>query len=129
MQGLRLLLKAPRLYHRDCNDCLAHQYSEETGERLERGGQPQKRHFACPPPCRTPEGCPKGTAENQNVLLPKNREAFRHYQECEAVGFSTVEARDSIVRRNASIIKTEKDAQRRRQDVEMFRDMISEMRR
>jgi len=101
MEGLRLLYRNNKLYHRDCSRCLKYLYNEKTGEEEEEApDEPYLRHKGCPPPCQTKKGCEKGTPENQNVLTEANLQAFLHYRECEA---SLYFPNDSIVKRNASL--------------------------
>jgi hypothetical protein len=62
-------------------------YDEETGKIVEFNGRPQKRPPKKLPLCRDKtKGCPKGSPEKPLVLTPRNREAFRHWRECRAVG-------------------------------------------
>ena len=63
----------------------------------------KQRHPKHLPLCKTTGGCPKGTPENQNVLTDKNRQAFRHFRECKAVGQFPD---DPIVRMNADLIQS-----------------------
>lgn len=92
---------------RDCGHCLQFLYNEETGAvELNRKGEPTKRHFGCPPPCRTHRGCPKGTPEEPKGLSAKNQQAYLFHKECEAVGQFPD---DPIVRQNARIIKAIED--------------------
>lgn len=64
-------------------------------------GEPLERYKTCPPPCRTDEGCPKGTPENPLSLSEKNQRAYRHFERCRAVGKFP---EDSQVEENARII-------------------------
>lgn len=68
---------------------------DETGERIPRF---EEAVLAC----QTQEGCPNGTPENPLSLSDKNRQAFRHYQECVATSHFPD---DPIVRQNAAIIR------------------------
>lgn len=78
---------------------------DDTGKIVMAGGKEQKRNVACPAPCRTPAGCPKGTPENPKTLTPENEQALQHYREATACGFTDEERDDPLVRRNAGIIK------------------------
>lgn len=69
-----------------------------------------------PPPCRTNQGCPKGTPENSKELSSKNRQAYEHYLQCKAVGKFP---EDAIVYRNAGIIRQIED----RMDRSAFTDL------
>ena len=101
--GLRLWRLAPQVARRNCSDCLVHVYNEDTGRRESHGGRPVRRPDGTVPPCRIPGlGCPRGTPERPLELSPHNRQAFRHYQECIAVGHFPD---DAIVRRNALVIR------------------------
>jgi hypothetical protein len=53
-----------------------------------------------------PDGCPKGTPEDQKTLTAENAEAYWHWQQCKAVGQFP---NDEIVMRNAGIIQQEVD--------------------
>lgn len=102
---MRLLILAPHVATRDCGDCLRHVYDEKTGKRVMRRDKPVPRIPQAPAPCRTPAGCPKGAPVGEpgcKELSPKNWLAYRHYQECRAVGDFP---RDATVRRNASLIR------------------------
>jgi hypothetical protein len=66
-----------------------------------------------PPPCRTAEGCHKGTPENQLDLSLANRIAWFHNLRCEATGQWP---RDERVLRNAGLIRlATTSAERKRQ--------------
>lgn len=93
----------PALALRDCGHCLEHLYDLETGYATTqtRTGQFVKRAKNDPAACRTPRGCPKGTAENQVSLSRKNERAYRFHLKCEALGSFPD---DGIVRRNAGFI-------------------------
>ena len=58
-------------------------------------------------PCRTKDGCPKGTPDAQRSLNPQNQQVWSHYCQCEAVGRFPD---DSIVERHAGIIRQIKEA-------------------
>ncbi|MGQ0637322.1 MAG: hypothetical protein ACT4QC_22165 [Planctomycetaceae bacterium] len=100
---MRLLLAAPRLAHRDCDDCQKHVYDEQTGHRALHAGLPVVRPPGTHPPCRLPHvGCLKGTPENAHVLSEANRRAFRHYLGCAA---TATFPDDPIVRRHAALLR------------------------
>ncbi len=69
---------------------------DETGERIPRF---EEAILAC----QTHEGCPNGTPDKPLSLSRKNRQAFKHYQECVAVSHFPD---DPIVRQNAAIIRS-----------------------
>lgn len=76
----------PEVAYRDCDYCQKYQHNKETGAViLDNFGRPDERYEACPPPCRTSEGCPKGTPENSLALLPQMEDCYRFYLECKAV--------------------------------------------
>jgi hypothetical protein len=70
------------------------------GERKEL---PCVRPAKTPPPCRQ---CPKESPEkaHEHELSEKNWRAYAHYQQMRAVGPTSEERADPIVRRNAAII-------------------------
>ncbi len=77
----------PEVAYRDCQHCLKYQYDKDTGELVkDRFGRLEERWEACPPPCQTEDGCPKGTPENSKALLPQMEECVQFYRECKAVG-------------------------------------------
>lgn len=69
-----------------------------------------------PPPCRTNQGCPKGTPENSKELSNKNRLAYDHYLQCKAIGKFPD---DAIVYRNAGIIRRIEDQQLRQSNADL----------
>lgn len=106
---MRLLILHPEIAFRDCNDCEKHVYDEKTGRRMETAtGQPIARPRGNVAPCRhRANGCPKGTPEQSKALSDRNWKAWQHYQECRAVGQFPA---DSVVSRNAAIIRSATDA-------------------
>lgn len=119
---MRLLIENPAITFRDCEQCQIFHYNEETGKPYERrDGQPAKRHWGCPPPCRTQVGCPKGTPENSKALSPKNLQAYEHYRECKAVGQFP---EDSIIRRNAAIIAMFEKLEERKYQIEFMKGIV-----
>lgn len=118
MQGVQLILLHPTVAFRDCGHCQRFLYDETTGEpelKRDRSG-PRERDASCPPPCRTREGCPKGTPETSKALTAQNWAAYEHYQECRAVGEFPD---DAIVRKNAALIRTVEDRVQQIRQVEM----------
>jgi hypothetical protein len=110
-EGVILETLSPSVAHRDCGECKKWWFNEDTGRIVERGGKKLLRPLDAVTLCQTHEGCPKGTPENQKGLSPKNKTAWRHFQECEAVGSWPD---DPIVRHNARIIRRAmKEATRR----------------
>lgn len=112
-----LELYHPQVARRDCAHCQKFHYDEDTGLPVkdERGGaigDGTHLYRRGPTPCRTAKGCPKGTPEDPATLNARNREAYRHYLECKAVGNFPG---DSIVRRNAGIIRSIEESHRRLQ--------------
>jgi hypothetical protein len=88
---------------------------------LGRDKQPLPRNFACPPPCQTAKGCPKGTPDNQVTLLPENQRAYEHYWECRAVNQFPD---DPTVKRNAAIILKVENEHARWSEEQFRRRMI-----
>lgn len=100
IEGVMLYLTNPRLALRPCTLCKKLWYNEETGLPIIMGNdKPLKRYG--PTLCETPEGCLKGTPENQKSLNLANRWAWQHYRECEAIGQFPD---DPLVRKNAKLI-------------------------
>lgn len=99
--GLELELTNPRLARRSCEECKRLWFSETTGlVILRNGGEPLERFG--PTMCETAEGCAKGTPDNPKSLNKTNRWAWAHFRSCDAIG---VFPDDSIVKRNAAIIR------------------------
>jgi hypothetical protein len=93
--------------NRNCQVCLKYLFDEDTGRiEIGRDGQPEERFFACPPPCQTDRGCPKGTPENPKTLSDANEMCYQHYRECRAIGCFPDEA---VVRRNAALVRDIED--------------------
>lgn len=91
----------PLVAYRDCSSCRKWMYSEKTGE-IEKKNQRDVPRGNSLPPCELPSvGCKKGHYNNQKVLSDRNYQAYRHYQECKAIGDFPD---DSVVRMNARII-------------------------
>lgn len=100
-QGVRLAILNPRLDKRSCDDCQKWWYSEETGQPVTAGGLPVLRTTEALM-CQTETGCAAGLPDKQNRLTLHNREAWHHFQLCEATGTFPD---DPIVRRNALVIR------------------------
>ncbi len=105
---MRLLLRHPRIAEMNCELCQKYVVNHNTWT-FEKGrdGKPELRLLNCGPsflaPCRDPErGCPKGSPENPKSLTAENELCYEHYRECEAVGEFPD---DSVVRRNAAVIR------------------------
>lgn len=97
-----LHLLHPMIEARGCGDCQKFQYDDsQDGSKqiVKRRGKPLER--ISPPPCRTKQGCPKGTPEDPKSLSPRNQKVYAHYQRCKAVGRFPD---DSLVADNAAII-------------------------
>ncbi|AWM35908.1 hypothetical protein GobsT_63590 [Gemmata obscuriglobus] len=104
-----MLLLHPEIAARSCDDCARHLYHDrgpgQFGHRVERGGRPVARPRGVKPPC---QWCPKVAPGDEPVpasaqdLSEKNRAAYLHFLECDAVGAFPP---DPIVRRNAAIIR------------------------
>lgn len=109
----------PEVAFRDCQFCLKVLHDADGKPEEKRGSTPEKRVYyerdsTCPADCRTPKGCPKGTAENPIELSESNRRAIEHYRECVAVGSFP---NDDIVRRNAAIIRRIDDDMKARKEM------------
>lgn len=100
--GVILAHRHPVFDQRKCSDCKKWWYDDETGNVKKKNGKLIKRPDWTVLLCKTHDGCPRGTPEKQKGLTQKNRRAWKHYQECKAVGRFPD---DPIVRRNAHIIE------------------------
>jgi hypothetical protein len=106
---VQLLVLHPEVANRDCGHCQKYLYDEETGalrrQKFGKGpdglGLPVLRGNVALP-CRSKDGCAKGTPEGQRSLSRKNWRALQHYFECKATGMWPD---DGMVRRNAGIIE------------------------
>lgn len=118
---MRLLILHPEVAARNCQDCQRYVYNEKTGQRQEFRGEPMKRPKGTFPPCGYgPEKCPKGSPAAGRELTEKNWQAWMHYQECNAVSQFPD---DSIVRRNAAVIRDVLDSIDR-QEQQLLRLML-----
>lgn len=99
--GILLLRTNPRIAKRSCVDCKTYWYSEETMLPIVSQSTGLRMLRVGPTMCESPEGCPKGTPENQKNLNPANTHAVRHYMECVSIGHFP---QDAIVAANAKII-------------------------
>ena len=121
-----MLLENPEVAFVDCQLCLKYEFNiekgefetdDQTGGLLERL-PPDKDHPQGWAPCRLhacgkrKEPCPKGTPENPLTLDDRNERAYEHDKECQGVGQWPD---DSIVRRNAAIIRAVEDNHRQNQ--------------
>ena len=125
MEGVRLVLTAPRVAFRNCEHCQMYVYDENTGRPFQNppsSGRLILRPRGSDPPCRIPGvGCAKGTPENQKGLSEANRSAWRYDRECRATG---IFPDDPIVRRNAAIIRHAEDAFERQERNEFRRAVL-----
>jgi hypothetical protein len=121
MHGVRLLLFHPQWAARSCKDCQTYVYNQD-GTQTMRANLPVLRGPNEPTPCykcpKIPDGKPLEAASAVE-LSPANRQAYNHWQECRAVGFSEVERTDHIVRRNAAAIQMIYDSWERQPQHEM----------
>ena len=101
--GVLLELTNPRLAKRSCEDCKKWWFSDSTGLPILSNTTGEKMLRDGVTACMTAEGCPKGTPEKSKALNKTNGWAWRHYQDCVAVGQFPD---DPIVSRNASIIRS-----------------------
>lgn len=128
MNGVLLKLLHPMIAARDCGHCAKYFYDDDP--QSAQFGMPRRKHngtddlrlrdSSCPPPCRTQRGCPNGTPEEPRRLTEQNQQAYDHYKECQAVG---VFPDDSIVKRNAAIIRDAEDIAAANKDAE-FRHLL-----
>ena len=114
-------MQYPKVATRDCDDCLAFRYNEETGTReLDHFGEPMRRSKCEPPPCEMVDEyggscCPKGKPDADIALWPHNVAAYQHYKRCKAV-FRFPE--DSVVEANAATIADVEDQWQRTQQTQ-----------
>jgi len=99
--GVQIELKYPHLSKTTCDYCKAWWYDPMTGVTTEQDGCALQREPESELLCVI-DRCPRGTPEKPNVLSGKNRWAWLHFQECEAVNEWPD---DPIVRRNARVIR------------------------
>lgn len=107
---MKVLLFHPE-WARSCTDCRTWMYNED-GRQSMRAGVPLRRPRGTLTPCHK---CPKIPADAPRrawwaaagELSARNRQAYRHYRECRAVG---VFPDDPIVRRNAALIRRVEEA-------------------
>ena len=119
--GVVLALRHPRLDRRSCEQCVRYWYDDGDGgdgQLITLDGKPVIREDSMPPPCRTAVGCPVGTPESPKRLSSHNREAYKHFQSCEATGTFPD---DEIVKRNAIVIRQAIQAARRQDDGQRLR--------
>jgi len=100
------MLFHPRVARVSCRDCQTWLYEDwELVRRPARVGLPVRRPKGMPTPChkcpKIPDEAPK-SAQFAAELSDRNRRAYLHYLECEAVGRFPD---DPIVARNAAIIR------------------------
>jgi hypothetical protein len=101
---------------------LKYLFDEDTGLMTKgRDGKPESRIDACPPPCQTDRGCPKGTPQTSRALNYENQRCYEHYSECRAVG---VFPDDPVVRRNAAIIRGIEDEAVRQEKRELRETLV-----
>jgi hypothetical protein len=98
---VQLIALHPNVAFRDCEDCKAWVYDEETGEREKKGEEDIPRYKGIKPPCGYSQGCAKGTPEESRALTEQNMQAWQFIRECKSVGKFPD---DPIVRRNASLV-------------------------
>lgn len=100
--GVILELNHRQFAKRDCSACKTWWYDDDTGKVVMRKGKPLRRPEGTVVLCQTQAGCPKGTPEQPKSFSAKNRLAWLHFLECDAVGQFPD---DPIVRRNARVIR------------------------
>lgn len=126
---MRVIILHPEVAYRDCLFCLKNFHNEETGQPVKTRRadileieEYEPRTPQCPPLCRTPKGCPKGTAEDPVELNERNQRAYQHYLECKAIGQFPD---DPVVKRNAMIIRRVEDIAECVQEEKMRLAMLS----
>jgi hypothetical protein len=109
---VRLLLFHPEVAHRSCADCKKYLHDDRGeffGDIVRRPlkiGLPLLRPPGTPTPCficpKIPDDAPERSATYATDMTERNRQVYRHYQECRAVlRFPD----DPLVRRHAAIIR------------------------
>ena len=117
---MRLILHHPHVAARSCFTCKTYIHDDSPtrmGEIVMLAGKPVPRIADQNPPCRWCPKIPKGAEpvpENAEELSERNWLAYQHYLECKAVGKFPG---DSMVRRNAMLIRQVEDSARRMQDL------------
>lgn len=99
-----LLKGSPHVACLDCRDCKKWLHDEDW-KPLQRHGKRVPRG-STPTPCDDPnqQDCPKGHYDNPKTLSERNLMAYQYIKEGEAVGWRGVPV-DSVVRRNAAIVR------------------------
>jgi hypothetical protein len=109
----------------DCGVCQTYIVDDQWKIEKDRQGLPELRILDNGPEflaaCRDKNrGCQKGTPEEPKSLTAENELCYRHYRECKAVGQFPD---DSVVRRNAAVIRDVLDRVERSRDIE-FQTML-----
>lgn len=100
-EGVPLQVNYPWLSSTSCDFCKKYWYDpQEDYTARDKDGSPRLREGVLL--CETASGCPKGTPENNKSLNTRNRQAFKHYLECETTNRFPP---DPIVKRHAVVIK------------------------
>ena len=100
--GLKLLKDHPGYASRSCEDCQTWWYRDDGSRVTTASGDPVPRPKGELLLCQTRSGCPKGTPERQNGLLPHNKSCFSHFRLCESINqFPS----DPLVASNAIVIR------------------------
>ncbi len=128
MSGVLLRKLHPMISARDCDHCQKYFYDEDP--QSAQFGMPRRKHngtdelrlrdHSCPPPCRTPKGCPNGTPEASHRLTEQNEAAYQHYRECRAAGKFPD---DPVVLRNAAVCREAEDIAAGNKEAE-FRSLL-----
>jgi len=129
IEGVRLILAAPRVAFRNCEHCQMYVYDERSGRPWQNppgSGRLILRPPEALPPCRLPGiGCAKGTPDNPTELSVANQAAWRFDRECRATGNYPD---DPIVRRNAALIRQVEEEFERREWTEFRQQMLTLLR-
>ena len=138
---MKLLLFHPGVASIACKDCLEFLYNMQTGRRQtyrsgpERTETPYPRLPNVPPPCRSMEGCPKGSPEreHESILSSRNVQTVRFYHQVRATSGSCLtpaERRDPILCRNLALLdrlyrQSDEERQQRLLGIEVARHVAS----
>lgn len=101
-RGLTIEISYPHLARVTCEQCRAWWFDPIDGTTAQQNNQPLRRPDPDDVMCEGPRGCPKGHFKNPTTLSEKNRQAWLHFQECDATG---VFPDDPMVAHNANIIR------------------------
>lgn len=116
LAGVSLEVRHPHLAKVTCDQCRDWWFDPIEGTTVkDQDGNAARRESRDDVLCNTLTGCPRGHFTNPVSLSDKNRQAWRHFQECDAVGRFPD---DPMVAFNASVIRDvlEREDRRARTD-------------